>query len=259
MLKDLLGGLVTAFSMYSIIPMPHMEWKKDTMKYAMCFFPLVGLLIGAVIWGWLWLSGRLGLHVMLFGAGVVLLPVILSGAIHLDGLLDTADALGSHQDREKKLEILKDSHVGAFGVITCAGYLLASYGMAAQLGANPRLLGILCLGYLVSRACSSAAMMWFPTAKNSGLAHLFADNAQKGAVKAAAVVYLVIGGVGMLLLSPLVGGITVLLIGGWFWYFHHMCMKQFGGLTGDLAGYSLCAIEFICLSAAALGGTLCAW
>lgn len=256
MLKELLGGLVTAFSMYSILPMPQMEWKKDTMKYAMCFFPLIGVLIGALVYGWLWLCGWIGIQPFLTAAGVVLLPVILSGAIHLDGLIDTADALGSHQEKERKLEILKDSHVGAFGVIICACYLLLSFGLGGQLAATPTLAGILCLGYVFSRACSAAAIVWFPTAKNSGLAYLFSDNAQKGAVKAASVVYMVLSAAGMVIISLPVGLMAVAAILLWFVWFRHLCLKQFGGLTGDLAGYSLCAIELLALTAAALGGLL---
>ena len=54
-MKKLLGGLVTAFSMYSAIPMPQVEWTGDSMKYALCFFPLVGTLTGGLCWLWVFL------------------------------------------------------------------------------------------------------------------------------------------------------------------------------------------------------------
>ena len=63
----------------------------------------------------------------------VLIPVLVTGGIHLDGLLDTADALSSWQTRERRLEILKDSHAGAFAIIVCCGYFLA----ASESGRRP--------------------------------------------------------------------------------------------------------------------------
>ena len=64
---------------------------------------------------------------------LVLVPVIVTGGIHVDGLLDTSDALSSWRDREKRLEILKDSHAGAFAVITACVYFLTMYGGMSQI------------------------------------------------------------------------------------------------------------------------------
>ena len=106
-----------AFAMYSKIPMPRVDWEKENMRYMMCFFPFVGTVIGALMVGWSFLSGKLGVGDSLRSVIYVLIPVLVTGGIHLDGLLDTADALSSWQPREKKLEILKDSHAGAFAIL----------------------------------------------------------------------------------------------------------------------------------------------
>ena len=256
MICNLLGGLATAFSMYSILPMPRVEWNKITMQYALCFFPAVGLVCGGAVYGWIWLCAALELHSMLAAAGIVLLPVLLSGGIHLDGLLDTADALGSHQEKERKLEILKDSHVGAFGVIRCGAYLLLSWGLAGQLYGEPRLAPLLCIGYVASRACSAMAFVCFPLAKNTGLARLFSDNAQKNAVRVVSVAYLAFCAAAALFIHLAAGAVWVLLVAGWIFWFRRLCVRQFGGVTGDLAGYSLCTLELISLAVAALGTLL---
>lgn len=117
-MKQLWNSFKIAFSMYSKIPMPKSQWTKENMRYIMCFFPLIGAVIGGLTWLWgIWgmelVQSRL-LYVIL----LVLIPVFVTGGIHLDGLLDTADALNSYQPRERKLEILKDSNAGAFAVIT---------------------------------------------------------------------------------------------------------------------------------------------
>ena len=120
-------SLIIAFAMYSKFPMPRVDWEKKALSWALCWFPLVGLAVGAVLWLWLALAGWLGFGVVFTAALALLLPIALSGGIHLDGFCDTCDALSSHQSRERKLEILKDSHTGAFAIICCGLYLLVFF------------------------------------------------------------------------------------------------------------------------------------
>ena len=112
-------SLVIAFAMYSKLPMPRVEWDEKSLSRALWWFPAVGLAAGGLLWLWLRLSQLLGLSTVLCAAGALLLPVAVSGGIHLDGFCDTCDALSSHQSRERKLEILKDSHTGAVAIICC--------------------------------------------------------------------------------------------------------------------------------------------
>ena len=101
----MLHALVIAFSTYSRLPMPRVEWSEENMKYAICFFPLVGAVIGAAVLLWIWLCGVLALAPFFRAAGCTALPLLLSGGIHMDGFCDTVDAF-LHQSRERKLEIL---------------------------------------------------------------------------------------------------------------------------------------------------------
>ena len=97
---DLLGSFVIAFSMYSRIPMPQVEWSEKRMKYAMCFFPAVGVAVALGLWAAVWVCSRLECQWL----GKLLPPaiaVLVTGGIHMDGFLDTVDALSSHQSREK--------------------------------------------------------------------------------------------------------------------------------------------------------------
>ena len=121
-----------ALSMYSRLPVPRAEWNSKNMRYALCALPLVGVFSGALLWLWDWLCRALEPGEMLLGAGVVLLPILVTGGIHMDGFCDTCDALASHGDREKKLAIMKDSNAGAFAVLGCACYLLFYFALASQ-------------------------------------------------------------------------------------------------------------------------------
>lgn len=255
-MKKWVSGFCAAFSMYSTVPMPQVPWHADTMRYLFCFFPWVGLLIGGLCLGWAWLCRAWHAGEMLFAGGMTLLPLIVSGGIHLDGMVDTADALYSRRETEKKLEILKDPHVGAFGVIVCGGYLLASFALWGQLYTSPRLLVPCCAGFFLSRCCSAMAVVSFPAAKNSGLAHLFSGYADKKTVRICCRCYLALAG-GLLIWRFWWAGVAVLIgISLIFIVFWHLCKKQFGGITGDLAGFFLQMTELAVLAVCTFGGML---
>ena len=136
-------SLCIAFSTYSRIPAPQVEWSDENRKYSMCFFPLIGAVIGLLLWGWLWLCEALAIGPVLKGAAGALLPVLVTGGIHMDGFMDTSDALASWQSRERRLEILKDSHVGAFAVLR--GIPAAARGAAERSGGGLRRHAGLCV------------------------------------------------------------------------------------------------------------------
>ena len=85
-MRNLMGSLVIACSMYSRIPMPKVQWTKERMKYVMCFFPLIGLVIGICLWAWGQIAGVLGLGLLSYCLGGTLLPLGITGGIHMPGL-----------------------------------------------------------------------------------------------------------------------------------------------------------------------------
>ena len=149
-------SLLIALSMYSKFPVPQVEWEEKSLRWALCYFPVVGLLIVLPLRLWLCLWPLLGLDA-LGPAGAVLLPIALSGAIHMDGLCDTCDALSSHRSREEKLRILKDSHAGAFAIICCALYLLVFYAAWSDIRLTPSAATLLSLASRLSLGKTPAA------------------------------------------------------------------------------------------------------
>ena len=122
-----------AFSMYSKIPMPKTDWNKENMKYALCFFPLVGLAIGIIFYLWSLLAKFLALGNIFTTAIYTIIPILITGGIHMDGFVDSMDAINSYQSIERKLEILKDSHIGAFALITSITYFIAYFGVLSEI------------------------------------------------------------------------------------------------------------------------------
>ena len=247
-----LQTIAVAFAMFSAVPMPQFEWNAKNMRYALCAFPLIGVVIGA-----LWcLCGALPLPAMAKAAGFCLLPVWVTGGIHLDGYADTCDALSSYGDREKKLEILKDPHCGAFAVIRLCSYFAAAFALCACVEFTPRTGLLWTLALVLERALSGFAVAAFPLAKDTGLAHTFATAADKQTVCR------FLCGLSALLILALTalggGGLAAAALLA-LWRYDSVAKKQFGGITGDLAGWFLQRAELWMLAALAVsqwGGVL---
>lgn len=242
----LLGGLAIAFSMYSKIPVPQVEWTKERMKYAMCFFPLVGVAQGILLYVFAWGTGRLELR-WFYAAGGAVLPLVVSGGIHMDGFLDVVDARASFGDREKKLAILKDPHTGAFAIIGCAVYMVLYLGLFGELPME--YVPVMGCVYVLIRGMSGLSVVWFPKAKNSGLAAAFSEGAAKRTVAVVMACYIAasLGGVlwtGGWLAAGLCALGSVLVYG----YYYRISTREFGGITGDLAGYFLQICELLLLA-----------
>lgn len=235
-----------AFSMYSKIPMPYSDWSKENMRYVMCFFPLIGGAIGLLLFGWMQLAQILGMAAegsnSFYTAVLMLIPVAVTGGIHLDGFLDTSDALSSWQPVEKRLEILKDSRAGAFAVIMGCSYYILAFGVFSALGTEV-IFRIVCLNFVLSRAFSGLAIVKFRMAKNTGLAATFSDGAQKKTVGVWMILYIIAVGIGMLWVHVFYGALALVTAGMVFLYYRHMSYKNFGGITGDLAGWFLQVCE----------------
>ena len=252
-IKTIFESIIISFSMYSKIPMPYVQWKEENMKYAMCFFPLVGLAIGIVMGAWMYLAKFLGIGNILFAT---IIPVIISGGIHIDGFCDTVDARSSHQSAERKLEILKDPHIGAFALIYCVVYFIAVFSFWTEININMDTIIFIALGFMLSRAFSAVSIVTFKCSKNSGLAYMFSNAAEKQVVKKSMFVYIVMIFTIMLFINSLLAIITILLTILCFVKYKKMSYNEFGGITGDLAGYFLQMLELILLIAVVIfGGT----
>ena len=243
-------SLIIAFAMYSKIPMPRADWNDKNMRYAFCWFPVIGLVIGLVELAVFYILTKWQAGSVFRGVCLMAVPLLVTGGIHLDGFMDTMDALGSWGDKEKKLEILKDSHNGAFAVIGICCYFTVSLGVWSEI--RTEMLPVVAAGYVISRALSGIAVVTFPAARGSGLVKTFQDGAQKKAVRITMIVYLILAAVYLYFCSP-VGMVVLLIIAGVvFGYYYRMSRKQFGGVTGDLAGYFL----QICELALLVGGLI---
>ncbi len=249
-----LRSIAMAFSMFSILPAPVVEWKKENMKYMLCALPLVGVVIGLALCIWQQLCQRLELGPFLFAAGMTLIPLAVSGGIHMDGFCDTVDAVSSRAPMERKLQILKDPHAGVFAVIGCGAYLLMSFGLWHDAPRSGREAAVLALVPVLSRALSALAVVTFRGARKDGLLAAFRTAADVRCVRMVSAFWILLSAGGMLVFAPLTGGAAILAAGLSFLHYRVMAYRSFGGATGDLAGYFVQVCELACLGAAVLAG-----
>ena len=234
-------AMAIAFSMYSRIPMPQFTWQEKEMKYVFCFFPWVGAVIGALLVCWRWICDGAGIGELAWVLIGTAIPLLVTGGFHVDGFMDTMDAFHSYQERERKLEILKDSHIGAFSVICLLLYYLLYLAGYSEIDEDS--IYLLASIFFLSRILSAAAAVTMKGAKTEGLLYLFSSRAQERTVKVSLLVQFVLVAGFMLYQSVVKGGI--LLVGALcvFLYYRHRCYKELGGVTGDTAGYFLTLCE----------------
>lgn len=238
----MISAVIAAFSMYSRIPMPKIEWNEKCMKYSMCCFPLVGVVTGLCSIILFYGLGALGLGRPFIAGVLTVLPVLINGGIHMDGFLDTMDAKNSYKPMEEKLKILKDPHAGAFAIICGLVYMMLLFAAFSEVREE----GILCIavGYAYSRTLSGLSIVTLRKAKKDGMAASAADASQKN-VKWILAAELAVCVIVLPCLHPVLGAACILAGAVSFVHYRHMAYKCFGGITGDLAGYFLQICELL--------------
>lgn len=201
----------------------------ERLKRASAWFPAVGLLLGFILYLANWLLG-LSLPEQVVSVGLVLLLVVMTGGIHLDGLADAADGLFGGRDREQALEIMKDSRIGAFGVMAIVFVLLTKVLLLSLLAGDVRVATVLTLPVLGRfSVCFAGAL--FGAAKSEGLGSdlngvgLFEVLMAALTTVAVAVVAFRTGA-----LAVLLGVVLFVLVASF------LMARRLGGMTGDTYG-----------------------
>lgn len=249
--RNIATDLGIAASFVTILPVgPSKPAGDDTMARASWALPVAGLLVGLAGAATYAMASRLGLTGGPAAMLTLAVTALMTGALHEDGLADTADGLGGGRTRERKLEIMRDSRIGSYGV--CA--LILSFGLrwsALAAIADPWMvtLALLC-AHAAARAGLPAFMSLVPPARPDGLS----ASAGRPAGRSTAIA----SGVGILCLLIVLGpgktliGLILLSLAGLV--LARLAMRQIGGQTGDILGAFEQAgeITILLLSVAAL-------
>ncbi|MFC2022802.1 adenosylcobinamide-GDP ribazoletransferase [Chloroflexota bacterium] len=220
---------LAALQFLTIIPW---KWSVDPGEAGRStgYFPVIGAIIGAILVGLHYLLGWL-LPPPVVNVLLVVAMVIVTGALHLDGLVDTCDGLGSAKTPEDRWQVMHDSRAGGFGVIGAGCLLLTKYVVLNSVPPG-LMMATLVLMPVVSRWTMVYAIAAYPYARPSGLGKLFKQGTDRWQLVLATVVALAVA-VALFKLWGLVimFGVWVIiaLVAGYL-------KRRFAGLTGDTYG-----------------------
>ena len=211
------------------------DWTTGDSGRASVWYPFVGLVIGAIVW-LTWKGIGSVLPPLVAGVLTLIIWVILTGGLHLDGLADCCDGLFVSASPERRLDVMKDPHLGAFGVIGLALVLMLK---AAALSATPNP-GILLATSLARWCILPAALM--PLARLSGMGADFAAGFRRSFIVWGAVIPLAIavllGFRGVLAALAGLSAATLVL---------SLAKSRIGGITGDIFGMVVELVETVVL------------
>lgn len=173
-MKDEVKAAAAAFQFLSRIPVRmHLDFTPELMQKSTVYYPIVGVCIGLILWVAAVVSGFL-LPALPASIVTLVVWVWLTGGLHLDGWMDSADALLSYRSRERMLEIMKDSRVGAMGVIACVLLLMLKASLLVSIIHQPIMMGLAILPLIWSRFFMVYAISKYPSARaGEGLAAMF--------------------------------------------------------------------------------------
>lgn len=246
--------MAVTFSLYSRIPVPHFELNEDDMSHSLVFFPFVGLITGALVFI---LNGTAPLSLFPVAVRIlisILIPVAMTGGFHIDGFMDTEDALKSYAPAERKLEILKDPHIGAFAVISLVKWMLIYAAAVTAIliyhDTDGRVLIIWGLIYVISRALSGLTSVHFRKARQDGMLYEETGGGYRS-VTVSLVIQLLLSAGFSIYLDVFCGAAVTAVFVLCTAFYRHRSYRDFGGVTGDTAGYFLTISEITAMAALA--------
>ncbi|MGM0750974.1 MAG: adenosylcobinamide-GDP ribazoletransferase [Bacillota bacterium] len=223
---------------------------KREMKWMVRTFPMLGLFVGAfLLGGYVFLTSFTQISSLGISFYIWVMPIVLTGGIHLDGYMDASDAFFSYREREKRLDIMKDPRVGAFGVLSLVVLLSSRFLFIYEtiLQSQSRILiGMVLVSIpFLSRMMMGASLIFIPAAQSSGMGYGLSKNVTR--YDFIWIVFgLMLGGIGSFFLNcfyfyALFTLVTLAL----FWFVYSRSIKWFGGMTGDTIGGSVEGVELL--------------
>lgn len=234
-MRNIFKGFALAVSMLTTIPFFKIhDFNKGINGYAVMFYPLIGFILGAVLWGVYLLLAPYApsLHV---GIIIFVLWVLLTGALHLDGFSDTVDGL--YVKKKRALEVMKDSHVGGMGMIMSVTFLIAKASSLAHF----ELFYLLPLILLLSRLNTVLAIYFYPYISQRGMGTLAKEEFTKLQMFIALFYSFLI----VLAYNKLLLFVSALLV---LFVIKSFFIKRYGGFSGDIYGFTIEATELILLN-----------
>jgi len=237
-MKNIFKGFALAISMMTTIPFFKVhDFNKGINGYAVMFYPLVGFILGIILYG---THSLLDGHIPQMHLGIIIfvLWVILTGALHLDGFSDTVDGL--FISKENAIEVMKDPNIGGMGMIFTATFLILKASTLAVF----EVFYLLPIVLLLSRFNAVLAIYMLPYISKSGMGTLAKAELKKSQVIIALIYVAFIS-----ISTPALFALSLLVL----FVIQTFFIKRYGGFSGDIYGFSIEVTELVLLNAILLG------
>lgn len=245
-----MNGILLALQFFTVIPIKKelpLGRKEVTVMYIV--LPFVGATIGLLMYAVFVLTvDYLNMGSLLVAVFITLTGIVLTGGLHLDGWADTADAFFSYKDRAKRLEILADSRLGAFGTMALVLLLIVKIALFNELLIRGD--GVLLFFMIVPFLARVGLSLYFTTmrpAKETGIAYFFKKKLAERTVFSLSLLWGFVGLVitGFLTQNYVFPIVLFAMIAVFLLLFRRWSLKHFGGMTGDLSGALIEGMEVI--------------
>lgn len=234
----MIDGFILSLQFFTRIPInKKIDFNKENIRYSIFFLPLIGIIIGGL--GGLVYYLLAPANTMIASFMGLVTTIIVTGGLHLDGLSDTVDGFFSNREREETLEIMKDSRIGAFGVLSIVLVILFKFILIFSLDDLPL---ILALSFANSRLVISWIISTKRSSKPNGLGSMFKGSNPKKLVIISSIIYCII--LMILDIRYLIPLFINLLMAE---YIGHISYKKIDGLTGDVYGFIIELGEMVSL------------
>ena len=248
----MLNSLIITITFITIIPVPSRiipEWNSHNLRYFCLMLPVTGLIFSLF---WLMCFQVLAMiptvSAILRGFMMMTFAILLTGGLHLDGLMDTCDAIFSHRDRETRLKILSDTHAGSFAVMGCVVIMMSKTLLFSELFILSANISSLALIPAYSRLGMGVLLNNLPFAKSGGLAVMLGSSRNRLDNFTFLAIFIALSIVSI----KIIPAMMILCLAS------HVviCKKIFGGITGDLLGAFVEASEVIMLTGMVISGCI---
>ena len=257
----LIKTVIASLSMYSRLPMPCVSLSEEDTGHIISALPLTGIVIGAFSFLTFLILLYFDIPVLPVTLILMTVPILVTGGFHADGFMDVKDALNSGLSRDRKIEIMKDPHIGAFAVISIliTGVIWLSFLYVVVYEAlrskDYSLLYIYFLSFYTVRALCGLSSLTFKKAKKDGMLNMETKSGKRGDIFILGIQALTGAGI-TVYLNMYAGSLCLLGLFLFTYLYKRMCIREFGGVTGDTAGYFVVAGERTALMIAAFYSVL---
>ncbi|MDD5465124.1 MAG: adenosylcobinamide-GDP ribazoletransferase [Candidatus Omnitrophica bacterium] len=243
-----MSSFLLAIQFLTILPLGEKKFSPEKLAWALIYFPIVGLFLGAILAGLNICLSSLGISALAVNIILVIALVILTRGIHLDGLADTTDAFLSGKGKEETLEIMRDPHIGVMGALSLISILILKIGLLSSVSAavKPAALMLMCIS---GRWSAVLSIYLFPYARQEGKAKVFIEGMSLKIFIISAIIVIICAAI----VLNIAGLVVLLIVSGCAYIIGRFICSKIEGVTGDTLGAVIELTEVITLLIICIG------